>query len=213
MTMFNIETKQQLSRILEDMINPVKIVCFFGKNDKSKETREFVTEFATFSNKISLDIYEDYDPAFAKEVWDVTQNPTLVVANEKNPVSGVRFLGTPGGYEINSFLMSILEVSGKLEPLSVSDQVIIDRIRKPLEIYSFVSLSCPQCPKSVMNIHRIAIQNNNIRAYMVESPAFKELVEEHSVQAFPTIKIGNKSLIGDNTKEITNIVQLIKEFI
>ncbi|MGL4561791.1 MAG: thioredoxin family protein [Brevinema sp.] len=213
MPMFDVETGNQMIRILEDMVNPVKILCCFGNNDKSKETHQFVTEFSQFSPKLSLEILSKNDMILKAKEWDIKDMPMLVVTNEQKTLKGVRFLGTPGGFEINSFLMSILEVSGKIDSLAVADLLVVDRVRSFLKIYIFVSLNCAQCPKAVMNVHRLAIQNQHIHAYMVEAPAFPTITSQYNIQAFPTIQIGDQCIIGENTKEMSNIIKLIKEFI
>ncbi|MGL4389225.1 MAG: hypothetical protein ACRCTJ_07530 [Brevinema sp.] len=213
MKMFDAETSKQMSRILEDIVNPVKILLFLGNNEKSKETEQFVKEFVEFSPKLSLETFSPNDVIMKKDEWEIIDTPMIIVTNEHKTIKGVRFLGTPGGFEINSFLMSILEVSGKMEFLEVSDRVVVDRLRKPLEIFAYVSLNCAKCPKSVMNIHRLALENQYIRAYMIEAPAFRERTESCNIQAFPTIRIGEKLLIGDNCNEISGIVKLMREFI
>ncbi len=211
MPMFDEAQVKQLSGILERMINPVKIIFFKGNNDKSKETETFITEFAEFSSKISLITYDiESDKDKAKE-WGAFDTPAIFVSREDESLKGVGFYGTPGGYEMNSFMMSLLEVSGKIEALSVEHKKIIDAITRPTYLYAYISLTCPQCPQAVMNIHRLAIENANIKSYMIEGPAFKEYSEKYGVTAFPTIIIGEnvKELIGENAKDLNQLVQLL----
>ena len=213
MPMFDEATIKQLSRILEGLINPVKIILFKGNNEKSKETETFVTEFADFSSKISLIIYDlELDKAKAKaEEWNVPTSPGIFVTTEDESLKGVAFFGTPGGYEVNSFLTALLEVSGKIEALSVEHKKIIDAITTPIYLQAYISLTCPLCPQAVMNIHRLAIENHNIKSYMVEGFAFKEHSEKFEIAAFPTIIIGQNEnrLVGKNTKDLNQLVQLL----
>lgn len=211
MPMFDEATTKQLSGILEDIINPVKIIFFKGNNEKSTETETFVTEFTEFSSKISLITYDvEVDKGKAKE-WNAFASPAIFVTTEDESLKGVGFYGTPGGYEINSFLMSLLEVSGKVEVLSVEHKKIVDAVTKPTYLYAYISLTCPQCPQSVMNIHRLAVENPNIKSYMVEGPCFKEYSEKFGVTAFPTIILGEKEkeLIGENAKDLNKLIQLL----
>ena len=210
MSMFNEDSKTQLSTILQEMVNPVKIVCFFGSGEKNEEARQFVTEFSEFSDKISLVIHSDADKSLMIDTWNAHASPAIFVSNSDESLKGVGYLGTPGGYEINSFLMSILEVSGKVEALSSAHKQVVDSISHDIEIYTFISLTCPQCPQAVMNIHRLAIENRHIKAYMVEGPAFKDYTELQGIQAFPTIKIGDKSLVGQNAKDMNQLIELLK---
>lgn len=210
MPMFNETTTQQLSKILEDMNNSVKIIFFKGDNEKSIESEEFVTEFTAFSKKLSLTIYDIKVDLDKVKEWNAFETPAIFVTTEDESLKGVGFYGTPGGYEINSFLKSLLEVSGKVEALSNPHKTIIDAINSPTYIYAYISLTCPQCPQAVMNIHRLAIANPNIKSYMVEGPAFKEYSDKFNVKAFPTIIVGEneKELIGENAKDLDKLVQL-----
>ncbi|MGL5955781.1 MAG: thioredoxin family protein [Brevinema sp.] len=211
MSMFDEATAKQLGGILEGMIRPVRVVFFKGNNEKSSETEKFVNEFTSFSNKITLITYDiTNDQEKAKE-WNVFASPAIFVTTEDETLKGVGFYGTPGGFEINSFLMSLLEVSGKIEELSIGHQAKLDQVTKPLHIYAYISLTCPQCPQAVMNIHKLAIKNPYIKSYMVEGPAFKEYSEKFEVTAFPTVIIGDsdKRLIGDNAKDLNQLIDLI----
>lgn len=212
MAMFDQETTAQLTGILSDMVEPVHIVFFKGNNEKSKETESFLKEFVEFSPKLHLEV-NDIDSPEAKN-WNAKVSPILWVTTPDYSLKGVGFYGTPGGYEINSFLMSILEVSGKVESLTPQYKEIVDAINKPLEIYVYVSLTCPQCPQAVMNAHRLAVENHHIHAYMVEGPAFKEYAEKYGVQAFPHMIIGEKQaeLVGENAKDMNQLILALKEF-
>ena len=211
MPMFDEATTKQLSGILEGLVNPVKIIFFKGSSEKSTEAETFVTEFADFSSKISLITYDIDGEKTKAEEWNAFASPAIFVTTEDESLKGVGFYGTPGGYEINSFLMSLLEVSGKVEELSADHKKIVDAITTPVYLYAYISLTCPQCPQAVMNIHRLAVENPNIKSYMVEGPAFKEYSEKFGVTAFPTIILGEnvKILIGENAKDLNQLVQLL----
>lgn len=211
MAMFDEATSKQLTTILEGMVNPIKIIFFNDNGEKSKETEGFLTEFSGFSSKITLENYDSGQHQEKAKEWNVFAFPALFVTTTDESLKGVGFYGTPGGYEINSFLMSLLEVSGKVDALSSEHLQVIDGIKNPIEIYTYISLTCPQCPQAVMNVHKLAVLNRNIKAYMVEGPAFKEYSEKFGVTAFPTIVIGDtdKRLIGENAKDFNQLIQLL----
>ncbi|MGL4394536.1 MAG: hypothetical protein ACRCS8_04860 [Brevinema sp.] len=206
MSIFDAEKTERMTTILSAMVNPVKILLFVGDNEKSKETRQFVLEFLNFSPKLSLEIYNQTE---ADNTFQAS--PLMILTDEHKSNKGVRFLGTPGGFEINSFLMAILDLSGQGEALSIGEKVVLDRIRKPLDIFAYVSLNCAKCPRSVMFIHRLAAQSNLINAYMIEADAFKAMADKDRIKGYPTIKIGNQLLIGDNALDMEKIIQAIKD--
>ncbi len=168
--MFNESMSQKITSILADMINPVKILFFKDDSDKSIEAEEFLSEFVNFSSKISL----------IKRTEKQKFYPAIFITTDDESLEGVGFYGTPAGYEINSFLSALLEVSGK-----ASEQKIITQ--KNVELYAFISLTCDRCPKVVTAIHSLAIQNPNIKSFMVEESLAEDLIQKNNITEFPTI--------------------------
>ncbi len=169
-TVFNETMSQKITSILADMINPVKILFFKDDSDKSLEAEEFLSEFVKFSSKITL-IERTEKPKFY---------PAIFVTTDDESLEGVGFYGTPAGYEINSFLSALLEVSGKSPKQKIITQ-------KNIELYAIISLTCDRCPKVVTAIHSLAIQNPNIKSYMVEESLAENLIQKNDITAFPTI--------------------------
>ena len=75
---------------------------------------------------------------------------------------------------------------------------VIKKIDKPVDIKVFVTPSCPYSPIVVRAAHRFAIENQNIRAQMIESMEFDELTEKYKVMGVPKTII-NDSMQFDGT--------------
>ena len=95
----------------------------------------------------------------------------------------------PGGYEINSFLASLLEVSGTKEALPPDVISRISAIASEIHIQVFVTLGCPYCPGAVIAAHRLALESSYVRADMIESSTFPHLANRYSVTGVPKIII------------------------
>lgn len=194
MPMFDDDTKNKLKEILEEMINDVNVVYFTQEYEceTCKDTRIFLEEFSLLSNKIKLNIYDfekDNDKANAMEIDKI---PAIALLDSENIDLGVRFYGLPGGYEINSFMRGLLEVSGKKDELSKEILNRISTIEKDIHIMVFVTLACPYCANAVINAHRLAIESDKIKADMVESSTFPHLAIKYSVSGVPKIIINEK---------------------
>ena len=174
------------------------------------DAHQFVKEIAALNDKLSMDVLNlvvDKDKAAQYQVDKV---PAIVVLDEAGVDTGIKFYGIPGGYEINSFLGAILSVSGQKEALPDDLAKRISAISKPVHIQVFVTPSCPYCPAAVVTAHRLALENKNIRADMVESNAFVYLTVRYQVSGVPKIVINEKhELTG--AQPITAFLDIIEK--
>jgi glutaredoxin-like protein len=194
MAMFDDDTKNKLKEILEGMMNDVNVVYFTQEYEceTCKDTRIFLEELSMLSSKIKLNIYDfekDNDKANSMEIDKI---PAIALLDSRNFDQGIRFYGLPGGYEINSFIQGLLEVSGKKDELPKDILNRINAIKKDIHIMVFVTLACPYCANAVVNAHRLAMESDKIKADMVESSTFPHLAIKYSVSGVPKIIINEK---------------------
>lgn len=200
MAIFDEQTGSQLANALGSMMNPVKIVMFTQEFQcpTCQDTKGFVKEIASLSDKIYFEekgFTKDSDYA---EKLGVDKVPAIVLLDHTDTDHGVRFFGPPGGYEINSFITGLLEVSGREEILLDSVEKRIKAIDKDVHIQVFVSLGCPHCPGAVSKAHRLALKNPKIKADMVEGSVFPHIINKYNVSSVPKIVINDsRELLGD----------------
>ena len=199
MPLFDEKISKQLKDILSQMQKDVKLVFITQEIEcqTCRDAHQFVTELADLSDKLSLEILNlviDKDQA-AK--YAVDKVPAIVVLKDDGQDSGIRFFGIPGGYEINSFLSAVLAVSGHVEPLPPAILERISKIDKPVHIQVFVTPTCPYCPAAVVTAHRLALENSQVRADMVESNSFVPLSIKYQVSGVPKTVINETNdLVG-----------------
>jgi len=204
MSLFNDEIKKQLKDILQKLQNNVTIAYFTQEFecDTCKETHEFLEEFVELSDKLELKIYDFKADKDMVEKYHVDMIPAIILLDSDGKDYGIKFYGLPGGYEINSFISGLLEVSGQEQP--VEDELLkrINAINKDVHIKVFITLACPHCPGAVSNAHKLAYLSNNVAADMVESSTFTTEAIKYNVSAVPKIVInGEHELIGDQPLE------------
>jgi len=192
MGLFTEDIKNQLKEIFSQELNNNVNIAFFKKNencDSCAATEEFLEEVTSLSEKINMitcDVQEEPSKAIA---FGVDKTPAIVILDQDNNDFGVRFYGIPAGYEINSFIGAIREMSGKREELP---QEVMDRIKaidKEVHIQVFVTPTCPHCPGPVLTGHRLAMENEFIKADMVEATTFPDVSSKYQVQGVPKIVI------------------------
>ena len=205
MAFLNDEIKKQLEEIFEPMKNEVTVALFATKElcETCEDTKTFMTEMAEVSEKISLDVYDMNEDAALAEEYGVKRVPTIVLLGEDRKDFGIQFNGIPGGHEINSFISSVLEVSGAGEELPDVFAERVAKVDKPVDIKVFVTLGCPHCPGAVAKAHKLALENPNIRAQMIEAQTFSELSDQYQVSGVPKIVINDsEELVGNQPLEM-----------
>ncbi|MEJ5360870.1 MAG: thioredoxin family protein [Spirochaetota bacterium] len=193
MALFDEKVKSQLSQLLSKIKNPI-IINFFTQEMECptcQTTHQFVEEIASLNDRISLNVYDFLKNADIAKEFGIDKIPAIVITDANKNIKGVRFFGIPAGYEINSFIAACVEISGVTESLPDSILSRIKKISKPIHIQVFVTLTCPYCPGAVTTAHRIAIENSNITADMVESTTFTPLAVKHNVSSVPKVVIND----------------------
>jgi len=104
--------------------------------------------------------------------------------------TNVRFRGVPGGHEFTSLVLAILNADGKGK---VPDVGILDRVRRlkgPIDLRTYVSLSCTNCPDVVQALNLMALVHGDLRHTMVDGSLAEDEVASLGVQAVPAVYHG-----------------------
>ncbi|WP_459480983.1 protein disulfide oxidoreductase [Clostridium saccharoperbutylacetonicum] len=210
MKLFNKELEEQLKDVFSNLVDDVNILLFTDNNcDSCAATIDFVDEIEALSDKIHLEKYTLSDNADLADKYNVKLAPSLVLLDAKRNYLGIKFNGVPAGHEINSFISTILEVSGAQKGLPESIVARIKAIDKPVNIKVFVTLTCPHCPGAVQTANKLALMNENIEAEMIEAQTFRDLSSRFKVSSVPKIVINDKyELVGNQPiQEFLNTIE------
>lgn len=204
MALLNDEIRNNLKDVFSKMEKEVTLAVFTKEQDceTCKDTLDFMKEIEEVGEKIkvdSLDIEKDSEKA--KELG-VEMTPSIVLLDSEGKDHGIKFYGIPAGHEINSLITGIIEVSGSGEEMPDALRKRIEGIKTPVDIKVFVTLGCPHCPGAVAKAHKLALENENIRAEMIEAQTFSELSDKYNVSGVPKIVINeDHDLVGNQPIE------------
>ena len=191
------EIKTQLLPYLEYIEKDIILKICAGSDEASKNMRNFVQEISELSDKISVETAQlERSPSFAIDRSGVS--------------SGVVFAGLPLGHEFTSFVMALLQVSGRKPKI---EDALIEKIKKidrKLEFTTYVSLSCHNCPDIVQALNIMAVLNPNIRHTMVEGGCFQDEVESKQVMSVPTILLNGEEF-GSGRMTLEQILSRLGE--
>lgn len=145
-------------------------------HESASELREFLDEVASCSPRITC----------RSEAGSAGELEFTI--ERSGEATGIKFRGIPGGHEFSSLLLAILNADGKGKNLP--DEGVARRIsalKGPINLKTFVSLTCTNCPDIVQALNVIALYNPLISHEMVDGAVFQAEADGAKVQAVPTV--------------------------
>jgi len=176
----------------EKLEHPVKILMFTQEVECRfcSDTRELVQELATLSDKIAVEVYDFVADAQKAKEYGVDKIPALAIIGEKD--YGVRIYGIPYGYELQTLIEAVINVSkGKTDLTEKTKQILAD-VKTPVHIQVFVSLTCNHCPVAAAVAHKLAVESDLVRADVIDGSEFPQLAQKYAVMGVPKIIINEK---------------------
>jgi glutaredoxin-like protein len=187
MPLFDEKVGKQIAGILAGMRDPVNLAFFTQETEcrSCADAHDFAAGISSLSEKIRLSVYDFEKDRATADAIGVDKIPAFALSDGAGRDLRVKFYGVPGGYEINSFLTSLLEASGNREQLPLPVASRVAAVVRDVHIQVFVSLTCPYCPGAVSTAHRLAMENRKIRADMIDGGLFPHLVQKYRVSGVP----------------------------
>jgi glutaredoxin-like protein len=174
------------------LVDPVKIVAFTQEVECQycSQTKKLTEEIGTISDKVTTEIYDFMADAAKVKEYGIERVPAIAVIGKKD--YGVRIYGIPYGYELQTLIEAIINVSKGTTDLSDKTKAVLKDIKSPVNIKVFVTLTCPHCPAAAAIAHKLAIECELIKADVIESGEFPDLAMKYSVIGVPKIVINEK---------------------
>jgi glutaredoxin-like protein len=189
----------------ERMVSEVRMVMFTQRSSElilpehlvcatCQQAQQLYEEFADLSDRLTLGVHDFQTEAELAREYGVDKIPAVAIVGEKD--YGVRYFGTPGGYEFAAFLEDVIDVSRGTTDLPDSIKERLGTLEKDLHLEVFVNPTCPYCPRAVRMAHQMAIESDRVRADMIETAEFPHLVQKYNILGVPqTLVNGNSEAI------------------
>ena len=176
----------------ERMVDSVKLVVFTQEIECKfcAETRQLAQELSTLNDKITTEVYNFMTNADKAKEFKVEKIPALVIMGKKD--YGVRIYGVPYGYELQTLISAVVNVSRGTTDLSDKTKTILADVKSPVHIQVFVTLTCPHCPVAASIAHKLAIESDMISADVIDAGEFPTLAQKYAVIGVPKIIINEK---------------------
>jgi len=181
------------NRFKENLVDPVRIVMFTQEIECRfcSDTKQLVQELANLSDRISVEVYDFVSDSEKAKEYGIEKIPALAIIGKKD--YGVRIYGIPYGYELQTLVEAVINVSKGTTNLSEKTKAILADVKSPVHIQVFVTLTCPHCPVAAVTAHKLAIESDMIKADVIESSEFPTLAQKYSVIGVPKIIINEKT--------------------
>jgi len=205
MSLFDAKISEKLKALFSNLQDQVNILYFTQEIEcgTCREAGEFIREISAFNNKMTLIEYDFVKDSIEAKKYNVDKIPAIVLLDKNKQDTGIKFYGIPGGYEINSFIETLIEVSGRKKKIDTGVLARIQQIDKPVHIQVLISLQCPYCPDAVHAGNIIALENSMIRSEMIDAAEFPHIAGKYNVTSVP------KTIINE-TNEFTGALPVEK---
>lgn len=184
--------KSQLNEYLKLMEGDVLIKLSVAEDSVSVEMKDLIAEVSSMSSNIKVEnVALERTPSFS--------------VNRVGDDTGITFAGIPMGHEFTSFVLALLQVSGRAPK---ADEKVIKQIKKLSGQYRFetyISLSCHNCPEVVQALNLMSVLNPGITHTMIDGGAFKSEVESKNIMAVPSIYL-NGEFFGSGRMTVEEIL-------
>ena len=197
----------QLKQLFAKLTAPVEFTCIVDTGEKSAELAAMVNHIASLSDLLSARFLSPGEDPALDEALDAALLPATAVGSPR-----MVFHGVPGGKEITAFASAILTAGGAAKALDKYTLKDIAKIAKPMKLQVCVSLACAHCCQLVANAQRIAWENENVSAHMIDANLYPELVQRLNIQRVPYTVINGKDGFpgGKTMAELTTLLAKYK---
>lgn len=191
--MLDAAMKKQLGSLFADVNVNIELVYDASDNAKQIELKEMLDSVAACSPKITARPSENRSDVPRFEI------------HRQNKATGISFRGIPGGHEFSSLILAILNAAdlGKMPDTGLKKQ--IQRLKGPVKIQTYISLTCENCPDVVQALNQISLINPSISHEMVDGGFVPEEIEAKKIQGVPSVTIGDK-LIHSGRSSLNELI-------
>lgn len=126
--------------------------------------------------------------------------------------NGIVFKGIPTGHEFTSLILAILNSDNKGK---FPDDAIVARMKKlkgPVEVRTYVSLTCENCPDVVQFLNQMAVIHGNFKHTMIDGQYTQEEIKTLGIQGVPSVVVNDKMIYNGRLNTIDLLSALEKTF-
>jgi len=202
--MLDAALKEQLKTVFAPLENSVELIYSPSFHQDQDELVTMLTEVASTSEKISVKLG-------APEDGKTAPFPQFQIYYKNKP-TGITFKGIPGGHEFSSLVLAILNSDGKGKMPDAAMVRRIKRLKGPVHLQTYISLSCENCPDVVQALNQMALLHGYFQHEMIDGAYAQTEIEALGIQGVPSIVVNNKMIHSGRITLLDLITKLEETF-
>jgi glutaredoxin-like protein len=213
MALLNASLRTELRNVLVALPNPVTLLVFVDAAcETCGETRELIEELSSISDgKVRMEVHDLDAKSAEATLYRIDKAPAVAVLGDESGTRdfGIRFYGTPAGYEFATLIEDIRMASRATTDLSAATVEALQHLNAPLRLQVFVTPTCPYCPRAVLLAHKMAIASDWVTADAVDAAEFPDLAARYHVHGVPRTVINESVHVEGAVPEAMLMAELI----
>ncbi|MDF7826583.1 alkyl hydroperoxide reductase subunit F [Pontiellaceae bacterium B12227] len=173
-------TLNQLKTVYAELASSYRLLVSAKGHVAGAELLEMLNDVASTSNKISV-VEQDAEGFLFQIERDGDVLPIII-------------RGVPGGHEFTTLILAILNADGKGKQPDEGIQNRIKALKGPIQLTTYVSTSCVNCPDVVQALNQMALIHDDFQHEMVEGTHFQSEISERKIQGVPSVMVGDTLL-------------------
>ena len=177
--MFDSQIHDQLQTVFAKLEGSIEFVYEPSAHTNQAELVGFLNDIAATSPKMSARVSGNPERA--------TPHFTIYRNEMPTPIS---FTGIPSGHEFTSLIVAILQVDGKGKWPDDQIKGRIARLKGPIELKTYMSLTCENCPDVVQALNMMSLVHADFRHETVDGGYVQTEIDTLGIQGVPSVVTG-----------------------
>lgn len=175
--MFDQDLKKQLVSLFENLESSIEFSYFQCDHPDQSQLVEMLSDVTALNSKLSLKVSDEK-----------TSYPQFLIL-KNGQQTGIRFNGIPNGHEFSSLVLAVLNSDGKGRMPDEGLAKRISAIKGPIEIKTYVSLTCENCPNVVQALNQMALIHPEFNHTMIDGSYTQDEISKLGIQGVPSVVI------------------------
>lgn len=196
--------KEQLQAAFNQIDGAIELVYEPTKHSDQNQLLELLKDIESTCAKISV------RQADANKDNSDADTPPRFYLTYEGERTGITFTGIPSGHEFTSLILAILNTDGKGK---FPDDAIIARIKRlkgPISLRTFISLTCENCPDVVQALNMMSLLHPDFRHEMVDGAYVQDEVQSLGIQGVPSV-VSDNTLIHSGRIQLLDLIAKLEE--
>lgn len=196
--MLDMDLKEQLKGLFAQIENEITLVHDESDHASQAELISMLDDISSTCPKINL-----------RSSGQKKAFPQFTIHHRGSP-TGVFFKGIPGGHEFTSLILAILNTDGKGKLPDANITARIRRLKGPVRVRTYISLSCENCPDVVQALNLMALLHDDFQHEMIDGTYVQDEIAALGIQGVPSVMVGDQLVHSGRAQLIDLIAKLEK---